>query len=368
MARIVIAPDSFKGSASNSDVAQWIGEGWLQVRPHDEIIYIPMADGGEGTITTIANVREDVEKSTLSVIGADGRTNRAYWILLDDGTAIVELANASGITLVEKLDALSCHTYGLGQVLNEARRHPEVERIFIALGGSASTDGGTGALRALGFSFLDSMGDEIELGGAGLNELAEIDSSNFLHPPKGGVTCMVDVSNPLLGPLGAAAIFGPQKGATAEDVATLETGLQQFMKVCKVEDAPGSGAAGGTAYGMRAGWGAKYVSGAASVATFVGLPEAIAVADLVITGEGRLDSQSWSGKVVGYVRQLSGALGKPVGYCVGSQSEDFPNDAFGGVSLVALAGSGEEAMDNTRHWVVQAGIHLAQSQAAAQLS
>ncbi|MEI6216200.1 MAG: glycerate kinase [Actinomycetes bacterium] len=359
MSRIVIAPDSFKGSATNSEVAQWLAEGWLEVRPNDQLILIPMADGGEGTLEAIAAARDDVEKSTLSVIGADGRTNRAHWLLLDEGSAIVELASASGITMMAKLEPLTAHTYGLGQVLNEVRRHPDVERIYVALGGSGSTDGGSGALRALGFSFLDSMGDEIPLGGAGLNDLAEIDSSNFLHPPKGGVICLVDVSNPMLGEMGAAAVFGPQKGATEADIAVLESGLRKFSQICKVTDSAGSGSAGGTSYGLRAGWGAKYVSGSAAVGKIVGVAEAIAEADLVITGEGRLDSQSWSGKVVGYIRQVATSLERPVAYCVGSKAIDFPEDAEMGITLVDLAGSGEAAMDDTKRWVVEAGKRFA---------
>jgi glycerate kinase len=359
MARVVIAPDSFKGSATNSDIALWISEGWASVRPGDEIIQIPMADGGEGTLNTIAAIRDDVDFSTLSVVGADGRRNRAHWLLLDDGSAIVELANACGITLMDQLNPLGAHTYGLGQVLNEVRRHSDVERIYIALGGSASTDGGSGALRALGFRFLDQMGAEIPLGGAGLNQLAEIDSSNFLHPPKGGVTCMVDVSNPLLGAMGAAAVFAPQKGATKEQIRILESGLQKFQAISSVPDSPGSGSAGGTAYGLRGGWGAKYVAGSAAIGELVGLPEAIASADFVVTGEGKLDSQSWSGKAVSYVKQISTALGKPVGYCVGSTAVSFPIDAFAGVSLVALSGSGESAMDDTKRWVVAAGKIMA---------
>ena len=364
MSTVVIAPDSFKGSASNSDVAKWIGEGWKSVRPHDKLVLIPMADGGEGSLSTITGVRDDVDVFTLSVIGADGGSNRAQWLLLDDGTAIVELASACGITSMNALDPLNAHTYGLGQVLNDVRQNPEVERIAIALGGSGSTDGGTGALRALGFGFYDGYGDEIPLGGDGLNELVEIETTNFVKPPRGGVACWIDVSNPLLGEQGAAAVFGPQKGANEDEVVILEEGLKNFMKVCKVPDAAGSGAAGGAAYGLRAGWGATYVAGSAAIASIVGLPEAIAAADYVITGEGRLDHQSFGGKVVGYVRQVSAALGKPVGYCVGSTLMEFPGDGIGGRSLVELSGSVEAAMNDPRTWIIEAARELAQSVSA----
>jgi glycerate kinase len=359
MANIVIAPDSFKGSATNEEIAQWLREGWLSIRPMDTVVCIPMADGGEGTLKTIESQREDVEISTLSVIGADGRTNRAQWLLLDDGSAVIELAMTSGITLMEKLNPLGAHTFGLGQLLSEVRCHPEVERIYVALGGSGSTDGGTGALRALGFKFLDEIGDEIPLGGEGLNDLVEIDTFNFSHPPKGGVICLVDVSNPLLGAMGAAEVFGPQKGANNEQIKVLADGLRKFAEVCGFPDSPGSGAAGGTAFGLRAGWGAKLVSGAAAISEMVGLPEAIIAADYVITGEGRLDSQSWGGKVVGYVRSLAHALNKPVGYCVGSTVIEFPEDAFASIALVTLAGSTEASMKNPKAWIVCAGKELA---------
>jgi glycerate kinase len=359
MTRVVIAPDAFKGSAINEDIAVWLREGWLSIRPADTVICIPMADGGEGTLKTIKNQREDAEISILSVIGADGRSNRAQWLLLDDGTAVVELAMTSGITRMEKLDPLGAHTFGLGQLLNEVRRDPGVERINVALGGSASTDGGTGALRALGFRFLDEIEGEIPLGGAGLNVLAKIDTANISPPPKGGVTCLVDVSNPLLGEMGAAAVFARQKGANLEQIKVLESGLRKFTEVCGFPDSAGSGAAGGTAYGLRAAWGAKIVSGAAFISELVGLPEAIAASDYVITGEGRLDLQSWGGKVVGYVRSLANALGKPVGYCVGSTAIEFPADAFASISLETMAGSVEESMTNPKSWVTRAGRGMA---------
>jgi glycerate kinase len=359
MAHVVIAPDSFKGSATNQEISQWLRQGWLSVRPADTVICIPMADGGEGTLTTIASQREDAELSTLSVIGADGQANRAKWILLDDGTAVVELAMASGITRMKSLDPLGAHTFGLGQLLNEVMRHPEVERIHVALGGSGSTDGGTGALRALGFKFLNTMGHEIALGGAGLLDLAEIDSTNFRHPPRGGVICWVDVSNLLLGDMGAAAVFAPQKGANQAQITILESGLGKFAEVCGFPDSPGSGAAGGTAYGLRAAWGAKIVSGAAAISEMLGLPEAIAAADYVITGEGRLDLQSWGGKVVGYVRSLARALDKPVGYCVGSTTIEFPEDAFAAIALDTLADSKEASIENPRAWVMRAAEEMA---------
>ena len=366
MSRIVIAPDTFKGSTINVDVATWIRLGWKSVRPNDVVVEIPMADGGEGTIETIAQNREDVEKFTISVIGADGGTNRAVWLLFDNGSAVVELANASGITHVKDLDALGAHTYGLGQVLQEVSKHPEVNKIFIAVGGSASTDGGTGALRALGFGFLDELGDELALGGAGLVDLAEIDTSNFIKPPRGGVVCLVDVSNPLLGPEGAAAIFAPQKGATAEDVTELDRGLARFVEVCGVPDSPGSGAAGGTAYGFRAAWGATFAAGSAIISEMVGLPQEIEQADLIITGEGQLDSQSWNGKVVGYIRSLSKALNRKVAYVVGNATVGFPDEAFLGLSLTTMSGSKEEAMASTGEWLFAAGKELAEQYSRGQ--
>ena len=348
--RVLIAPDSFKGTISNIEVARAITEGWLSVRPEDQVFAIPMADGGEGTLETIARQNEGALRIPFHL------NHETAWLLLQDGTAIVELADICGITRLSKLEPLSASTFDLGLVLKAATLDHSVKRIVIAVGGSASTDGGVGALIAMGADFLDSSGFPIALGGSGLRDLESINLDAIPPAPEGGVTCLVDVRNPLLGPLGSAAVFSPQKGADAAQVQLLEAALTRLQEVSKHEDFPGAGAAGGTPFGLNLSWDINLESGALAIATMIGLYEAIADTDLVITGEGRLDSQSAFGKVVGVVTDIAHQFQKRVSYCVGS-SELALGDK--GVSLVEIAPSLEAAINNPYEWLVQAGAALA---------
>jgi glycerate kinase len=348
--KVVIAPDSFKGTISNNDVARAIAEGWSIVRPFDEVILLPMADGGEGTLETISESQPDSVNIPTS---ADPGIS---WLLLKNGTAVVELARICGITLLKELDPMHSHTFAFGQVLKEAAADARVKRIVATVGGSASTDGGVGALIALGARFLNGEDESIHLGGIGLEDIASIDLSGITPPPVGGVICLVDVTNPLLGPSGSAHIFSPQKGASTDQINQLEEGLKHLKEISEQEDFVGAGAAGGTPFGLALGWKATIESGATEVAALVGLPEAIAVADVVITGEGRLDSQSSYGKVVGTVRQISARYKKKVLYCVGSSEDALGDD---GVTLVDIAPSITDAMTNPELWLVKAGSELA---------
>ena len=349
--KVVIAPDSFKGTIANFEAARAIAEGWSTVRPMDEVILLPMADGGEGTLETIAVSQQDA--LSVSVIGS----NQISWLLLRDGTAIVELARICGITLLKDLDPMGSHTYLFGEALKSAALDSRVKRIVATVGGSASTDGGVGALIALGARFLNEKGELIRFGGAGLLDIASIDLVGMTAPPVGGVICLVDVINPLLGPTGSAMIFSPQKGANVDQVDQLEAGLAQLKKVSNQEDFAGAGAAGGTPFGLKLGWKVVIESGAMAIASLIGLPEAIAAADLVITGEGRLDSQSSYGKVVGVVREIAINHKKKVFYCVGSSKEPL---GANGVALVDIAPSIVEAMTNANKWLISAGSELAQ--------
>lgn len=236
MARIVIAPDSFKGSISSSDAAHAIAQGWLSVRPQDEVIEIPFADGGEGSLDAIEKSRPDSNR-----VHADN----GYWLYLPEGVAVVELAQVSGITLLANLDPMNAHTFELGILLAHAAQDSRVSKIFVALGGSASTDGGVGALMALGYRFLDRDGNEIGKGGRELLRIAFIDSSNAIKPPAQGVVALVDVQSPLLGAHGAAATYAPQKGATTQQIVELEKGLSHLLSIVGRADSAGSGAAGG---------------------------------------------------------------------------------------------------------------------------
>ncbi len=354
--RVIIAPDSFKGSLSAADVASTIGDGWREERPDDDLIQLPQADGGEGTLDAIARaVPESVRRSTGSVTGPDGRPTPGAWLHLPDGTAVVELAQSSGLPLMASRDAGGATTRGLGEVIRSALSSGATD-LVIGLGGSASTDGGAGALRALGLRLLDADGDDIPEGGAGLIRLATIDRSELLAPPA-RVTLLTDVTAPLLGPAGAASVFGPQKGATPEDVIALDAGLAHLAEVLGGDpDAPGAGAAGGTAYGFATVWGAEIVPGAARIAELSGLAAAIPSADLVITGEGRFDAQSLGGKVVGGVLALGRDAGVRVAVIAGQLGAD---PGVWAVSLSELAGSTEEGLAEPARWLREAGARAA---------
>ena len=353
MSRILIAPDSFKGSATSIDVARAIAQGWQSLRPDDEVIQIPFADGGEGTLLAIEYARPLSQRIYCPAVSPD-----AYWLLLDGSTAVVELAQTSGLTLLPTLDPMGAHTFAFGQVLAMAAQDPRVERIYCALGGSASTDAGVGALMALGIRFLNAQGVSIGLGGENLLDIESISTTWVITPPKDGVVLLVDVNSPLLGANGAAAIYSPQKGATKDQVLRLENALQHFASLTGTLDTPGSGAAGGSAFGLCALWGARIEKGAPKIAELCGTDAALNSADLVITGEGRLDFQSFQGKVVGHISQLAASADVPIAYCVGSLEGDFPSQSIGGVSLSTIAGSPEMAMSNPERYLFEAGVQL----------
>ena len=345
MPTVVIAPDSFKGSLRAVEVARAIAEGWHAVRPGDELVLLPQADGGEGTLDAVeASVPGSVRRSAGSVTGPDGRPTPGEWLLLPDGTGVVELAQSSGLPLMARPDPLGATTRGLGEVVRAALA-AGVDELVVGLGGSASTDGGVGALSALGLRFLDARGNETRI----LADIAEVDGELPAVPLR-GVTLLTDVTSPLLGPSGAAAVFGPQKGATPAQVGQLEAGLERFARLLGGDpSAPGSGAAGGTAYGLSVAWGARILLGADRIAQHSGLLEAVERADVVLTGEGRFDAQSRSGKVVGRVL----ALGHPrTGVIAGQVSAD---PGVWRASLADLAGSAAAAMAEPAAWLRGAG-------------
>lgn len=346
--KVLIAPDSFKGTISNVDSAAAIAKGWRSVRPDDELHLLPMADGGEGTLETIAQ-------------SSEGSTLQGSWLLLPDGAAVVELAAICGLTQESRLDPMGASTYKLGVVLGEVLRDPRVMRIFIAVGGSGSTDGGVGALLALGARFSEKGEDSIPLGGAGLSAITKIDLSQVSSPPKDGVLCLTDVKNKLLGELGSARVFAPQKGANADQVEQLEAGLAHLQQISGRDDFPGAGAAGGTPFGLSLAWNIEIASGAEVVATIIGLEAAISRCDLVITGEGRLDSQSFYGKVLGTVTDLAARYEKRTLYCVGGSEKSLGEI---GVALEDLAPTLDEAMTHPTEWLVEAGAELARREFA----
>jgi len=322
---IVVAPDSFGGALDSVGVAAAIARGWTNARPQDAVIRTPMADGGEGTLAAVADALGDAaERRTTTTTDALGRTIDAEWLLLDGGRgAFVEMAAASGLARLAPdertpANARLASTRGTGDLVRAALA-AGVERITIGLGGSATTDGGSGLLRALGVGFLGADGAALPEGGASLAGLSRIDAGG-LDPRLREVSIVVasDVTNPLCGPRGAAATYGPQKGADAAAVEELDAALAAYGRAIEaatgrlVADLPGSGAAGGTTAGLIGFTGAVVRPGVEVVAELVGLAEALETADLVITGEGRADEQTLQGKTAIGVATLARPRGTPV--------------------------------------------------------
>lgn len=355
--RVAIAPDSFKGSLSADAAARAIADGWRTVRPGDEILLMPQADGGEGTLDAIeACVAGARRNEVFPVDGPDGRPTRGQWLMLPDGTAVVELAQMCGLPLMRAPDPLGSSTRGLGQTI-AAALDAGATSLVIALGGSASTDGGAGALGALGLQLHDAVGTPLTRGGGALALLHGADRSALRPPPGGGVTVLTDVTAPLLGSTGAAAVFGPQKGANAADVRLLDDALARFAQVLGGDvEAPGAGAAGGAAFGFATVWGARIEPGADHLQRLTGLGSAIESVDLVITGEGQYDAQSLGGKVVGQVLRRAADTGTRAAVIAGRLADQ---PSVWATSLVALAGSVSEALAHPDQWLRAAGEQAA---------
>jgi glycerate 2-kinase len=354
---VVIAPDSFKGSLSALGVAEAIAEGWREERPDDRLIVMPQADGGEGTLDVIeAAVKGAVRRSAGLVTGPDGGRTPGEWLQLPDGTAVVELAQCSGLTLMGKLDPLGATTRGVGEIIRAALTAGATS-ITIGLGSSASTDAGIGALCALGLHVLDASGRGIAEGGGALSSAVRIDRDGMQRPPVGGTALLTDVSSPLLGEKGAAAVFGPQKGANPKQVALLEAGLAQLEKIVGGHpEMPGTGAAGGAGYGFSELWSARIISGADYIATLAGLDAAIGSADILVTGEGKFDLQSFEGKVVGQTIDRARRAGVRVGVIAGQLAAETGGWAL---SLSDLAGSAAAAIQSPATWLREAGARAA---------
>jgi glycerate 2-kinase len=357
--RIVIAPDSFKGSIGAAAAAAALADGWHAVRPDDELTRVPLADGGEGTLDVLAAAVPGARWQHARVTGPAGQPVDCPWLELPGGTAAVELARASGLPLLPAPDPLHAHTTGLGQVTGYAL-DAGARQVLIALGGSASTDGGTGALAALGARFLDGAGHPLPPGGGALARLTAVDLAGLRPPPSRGVTCLTDVRAPLLGPAGAAAVFGPQKGAGPAQVALLDQGLARLAE-CLGGDpgAPGAGAAGGTGYGLAAAWGAQITPGALELSQVAGLGRALDGAALVITGEGRYDQTSGTGKVAGTVFAAAAAAGVPAALVAGQLAADPPPGVRAAVALASLADGAAQALADPARWLRLAGKRLA---------
>ena len=246
--RVLVAPDKFKGSLPAPRAAAALADGWRSVRPGDELVVLPMADGGDGTLEVLAAGQPDAEWVPVPAVDAVGTARTARYLRAGD-TAAVELAEICGIAGLDPLEPMGAHTIGLGIVLAAALR-AGAGRVVVAVGGSASTDGGAGALSALGAQLVGA-GGQLPVGGRGLPGLVAVRPDRLVPLPPGGVQVLVDVRAPLFGPSGAAAVFGPQKGADSDQVAELDRGLRRLAAVLGADpDQPGCGAAGGTGYGL----------------------------------------------------------------------------------------------------------------------
>jgi len=316
--KIVIAPDSFKESLSAPEVAAALARGVKRAAPDAHIICVPMADGGEGTVQAVLAATQSEPRSDW-VQNALGRPIQAQWALLPDQTAVIEMACAAGLEHIapSQRDALRATTFGVGELIKHAL-DAGARHIVLGLGGSATNDGGAGMLSALGLRLLDAQHTPLAAGGAALAKLEFIDASNFdtrLEQTK--ITIASDVNNPLCGPLGASAIFGPQKGATPEQVHLLDAALSHFADVCAQQlghdrrDAAGSGAAGGVGFAAHAWMNSTFRPGAAVIAEIGGLEQAVQGASFVITGEGRMDAQTLLGKTPMGVAQIAQRAGVP---------------------------------------------------------
>jgi glycerate kinase len=320
--RVLVAPDKFKGTMTAAEAAEAIATGWRRADPGAEVVEVPLADGGEGTLDAlVAALRGERHRARVS--GPLGDPVDAEYALVggpDGPLGVVEMARASGLQLLSdsRRDPKRSSTFGTGQLIREACRRG-ARRALVCIGGSATNDGGAGMAQAVGVRLSDGEGRDLRAGGAALLELARIDMSD-LDPAvkRAEFVVATDVDNPLVGPHGASAIYGPQKGASAEDVAMLDRALRHFAAVVHrdlgldIRDTPGAGAAGGLGGGLIAFLGAKLRPGVEVVMDAVRLRERMHRADLAVTGEGAFDQQSLHGKTPAGVLRTASDLGIPV--------------------------------------------------------
>ncbi|HEV2036693.1 MAG TPA: glycerate kinase [Candidatus Dormibacteraeota bacterium] len=348
--KVIVAPNAFKGSLSARQAATAIARGVREVFPNAEIVEIPIADGGDGTVEALVTAHRGTFR-TVEVEGPDGELVMAAYGLIHEGrAAVVELAAASGLALLPhaRRDPRRTSTFGFGQLLTDART-TGVGAVVAGIGGSATNDGGAGMAQAIGYRLLDSAGHDLPRGGAALAQLDRIDATQVdagWRSVKVEVAC--DVTNPLTGPEGASFVYGPQKGADQQTVQMLDRALAHLAEVIerdlgkRVADIPGAGAAGGTGAGLVAFLDAKLMPGAALVVDASGFDRQLSGAQLVITGEGRVDSQTAYGKAPGEVARRAQAAQVPTLLLAGSKGPGWEALSRQGVSaVVTLAEEGD---------------------------
>lgn len=358
--KIIIAPDSFKGSLSAVEAANAINKGVKNAYAHAETHLLPVADGGEGTMDTLVTATKG-KKKKVSVIGPLGNEVKAAYGMLGSGeTCVIEMASASGLALVPEgeLDPLGATTYGAGQLIKEAL-NDGFSSFIIALGGSATNDGGAGMLQALGAKLLDKTGEEVGFGGGQLANIVEVDLTEFDSRIRQSEFLIAsDVQNPLIGVNGASHVFGPQKGASPEIVKVLDENMSHWadqvadVTGISLHDLPGAGAAGGIGGAFQAFFPAKMERGIDVVLEYVNLEGYLKDADVVITGEGQVDYQTASGKT-------------PLGVAQAAKKENVPT-----IILAGAVGEGVEVL--YEHGIVSVNsiinkpmsLHEAMTQAA----
>ena len=360
--RVVVAPNAYKGSLTAPQAAAAIARGVRDVFPDAEVVEVPVADGGDGTVEVLVAAHPSASMRSVEVEGPLGEPVTAAYAQFGAG-AWLDLASSSGLTLIaaSRRDPRKTSTYGFGQLL-KASRMPGVEHFIVGVGGSATNDGGAGMAQALGYRLLDSSQRDLPRGGAALARLERIDPSGFepwSRPVRILVAC--DVTNPLTGPQGASAVYGPQKGADEGAVRELDEALAHLAVVIerdlgkRVADVPGAGAAGGAGAGLLAFLDASLVPGAPLIVSASGFDEKLPGADLVITGEGRVDSQTAYGKAPGEVAKRAQGARIPVLLIAGSKAPGWEVlSDFGVTAVVTL----DEEGDNLQQLMGDAGEML----------
>ncbi|HJB16161.1 MAG TPA: glycerate kinase [Candidatus Blautia excrementipullorum] len=342
--KVFIATDSFKGSLSSIQAAKRMEEGILRVFPEAVIEYSPIADGGEGTVETLVTALGG-EIKHKKVMKPNGGYTEAKFGILNNGKAVIEMAAACGLPLVdpEERSIMDATTYGAGELL-KAALDAGCRQILIGIGGSATNDGGVGMAQALGASFKDRSGNEIGFGGKALADISDIDLTGLDYRLKDTeITVMCDVTNPLYGENGAARIYGPQKGATEEQIKELDKGLKNLADVTEkvigkdFRWIKGAGAAGGLGMGMKAFLNANLKPGIEAIMDASNIDEKIKKADIVVTGEGRIDNQSVCGKVIDGIAKRAHVYNKPVIAVVGSAESNISEVYAVGIKSVEAA-------------------------------
>lgn len=370
--KIVIASDSYKGSLDSLQVNEAMRKGILRVFEDAEIICIPIADGGEGTVDAVMTCCGGSYCYEM-VTGPDGREVIARYGILPDKSAVIEMAAASGLPLVQDVTpdtVMNSTTYGTGQLIASAL-DKGCRKIYIGIGGSATNDGGIGMLQALGVSFLDADNREVGFGGKYLDKIARIDISN-LDPRirETELVVMSDVTNPLCGENGAAVVYSPQKGATEEEIAILDKGLAQFAElICQmnlpdIRNLPGAGAAGGLGGGLVSFLGAEIRPGIKAILEIADFEKSVQWADLILSGEGRIDGQSANGKAVSGIAEIAGKYNVPVIAICGSVEKDareiFEKGISGMEAAVCRPVTLEKAMEEAEQNVIDAAERVMQ--------